>query len=103
MHYSDILLNVNLISKYANCAHNIPFSTYMFPPRSLELRVTTIEPIQTITKTSANSGPPSFELSAVSAEPCNILQEYDSPIIRPNRKLQSILKALTIATVNSRL
>lgn len=45
---------------------------YIFPPSNLEFNVTTIEPIQTITNTSANSGPPSFEF-VVSAEPCNIL------------------------------
>lgn len=37
--------------------------TYIFPPRSFELRVTIIAPIHTITNTCANSGPPSFTLS----------------------------------------
>lgn len=46
---------------------------YIFPPKSLEFKVTIIEPIQTITNTSANSGPPSFELSAL-LEPWSILQ-----------------------------
>lgn len=35
-------------------------SAYMLPPSSFEFNVTTIAPIHTITKTSANSGPPSF-------------------------------------------
>lgn len=42
----------------------------MFPPSSFEFTVTTIAPIQTITKTSANSGPPSFILSE---DPCKIV------------------------------
>lgn len=49
------------------------YLTYIFPPNSFEFNVTTIDPIHTITNTSANSGPPSFELSAASVEPCNIL------------------------------
>lgn len=48
--------------------------TYILPPNNLEFNVTTIDPIHTITKTSANSGPPSFELNAVSEGPCRILQ-----------------------------
>lgn len=46
--------------------------TYMFPPNSLEFNVTTIAPIQTITNTSANSGPPSFECASF-ADPCRIV------------------------------
>lgn len=42
----------------------------MCPPKSLALTVTIAAPIQTITKTSANSGPPSFMSSAV---PCKIV------------------------------
>lgn len=59
----------------------------MFPPRSFELRVTIMEPIHTITKTSENSGPPTFELSAISAEPCKSLLEYRSLIICKKKKL----------------
>lgn len=44
----------------------------MFPPNNLEFSVTIIEPIHTMTNTSANSGPPSLELSAV-LEPCKIM------------------------------
>lgn len=47
----------------------------MLPPNNLEFNVTTIDPIHTITKTSANSGPPSLKLFAVSEEPCNILKQ----------------------------
>lgn len=39
-------------------------STYMLPPRSLELSVTTADPIHTITNTSANCGPPSLMRSS---------------------------------------
>lgn len=46
----------------------------MFPPKSFEFRVTTMDPIQTITKTCANSGPPSLVSSAL-LEPCNTLQQ----------------------------
>lgn len=44
--------------------------TYIFPPSSFEFSVTIIAPIHTITKTCANSGPPSYCVSDV---PCNIV------------------------------
>lgn len=53
--------------------HMKEIKTYMLPPKSLEFNVTIMDPIHTITNTSANSGPPSLELSAVSDDPCNIL------------------------------
>lgn len=43
------------------------------PPSSLELSVTIMAPTHTITKTSANSGPPSFE--PLTLDPCNILKK----------------------------
>lgn len=45
----------------------------MFPPSNFEFIVTTAAPIHTSTNTSANSGPPSFELSALSVDPCRIV------------------------------
>ena len=45
----------------------------MLPPNNLLFKVTIMDPIHTMTNTSANSGPPSFE-SADSAEPCKILK-----------------------------
>lgn len=40
------------------------------PPKSLEFKVTIAAPIQTITNTWANSGPPSY---CESDEPCKIV------------------------------
>lgn len=54
----------------------------MLPPNNLEFNVTTIDPIHTITKTSANSGPPSLKLFAVSEEPCNILKQLVINVLR---------------------
>lgn len=48
--------------------------SYIFPPNNFEFMVTIIDPIQTITNTSANSGPPSLEFAS-SADPCKILQK----------------------------
>lgn len=43
------------------CISNYSYSfQYMLPPSSFEFKVTIIDPIQTMTKTSANSGPPSL-------------------------------------------
>lgn len=46
----------------------------MLPPRSLLFNVTINAPIHTMTKTSANSGPPSLESLARSEDPCKILK-----------------------------
>lgn len=45
----------------------------MLLPNNLLFKVTIMDPIHTITKTSANSGPPSFEF-AFSVDPCKILK-----------------------------
>lgn len=47
-------------TNYTNRVNKFEFITYMLPPSSLQFIVTIMAPIQTITNTSANSGPPSF-------------------------------------------
>lgn len=69
-------LKVNIYKMYwvNDCLH------YILPPNNFEFNVTTIEPIQTMTNTSANSGPPSFELPAV-LEPCKILNTWSIKLL----------------------
>ena len=47
---------------------------YIVPPNNFEFKVTTDAPSQIITKTSANSGPPSASFGVKEWAPCNILQ-----------------------------
>lgn len=49
--------------------------TYIVPPSNFEFNVIIIEPIQIITKTSANSGPPS-PLCEEFDDACNTLKVY---------------------------
>lgn len=51
-------------------AHRYFTWAYILPPSSFEFSVTIAAPIHTITNTCANSGPPSYMLSA---EPCSIV------------------------------
>ena len=66
--------------------------THMDPPRSLVLSVTTAEPTQTMTNTSANSGPPSLaswpalvDGVSPSGEPCSITASMVHRISGPHR------------------
>ena len=48
---------------------------YIDPPNNFEFKVTTDAPSQIITKTSANSGPPSDPFGVKEWAPCSILQK----------------------------
>lgn len=64
----------------------------MLPPSNLAFNVTTRAPTQTITKTSANSGPPSFS-SSESLEPWSILEKK---IIARRKCKQSTYTAMNV-------
>ena len=54
--------------------NTIWYNTHKVPPKSFELSVTKDAPIQTMTKTSANSGPPAASPDIKLCEPWSILQ-----------------------------
>lgn len=58
-----------------NCTECSFKCSYILPPRSFEFNVTIIAPIQTMTNTCANSGPPSFFMSGSldTLVPCSIV------------------------------
>lgn len=67
---------MELISKLNSSTYDIlqlVTSTYIVPPNNFEFNVMITEPIQIITKTSANSGPPSPCICIESGEACNTL------------------------------
>lgn len=59
-------------------------STYILPPSNFEFSVTIIAPIQTMTKTCANSGPPSPSFS-LSDDPWSIVAMNVHKINGPHR------------------
>lgn len=76
--------------------------SYIFPPRSFELSVTTIAPIQTNTNTCANSGPPSF-VFGLSAEPCKIAARNVHKINGPHKSPENKCQNQSLHLINSQL
>lgn len=60
---------------FKNSFHKKKINTYNVPPSNFEFNVIMTEPIQIITKTSANSGPPS-PICNESGDACSTLEIY---------------------------